>query len=128
MKQEYQDITSRIKQAPLWWDEAGVPRYEPFHPVLCNNIYAGQAALLEIACQQCGRAFLVACTDDWPSGPRLYRAIRRHSIAYGHPPHDPACPAGNRMTSDTVRVVQFWWWKGGKWQRVRKLEIRIDGE
>lgn len=29
MKQAYDDITSRLGN-PLWWDEAGCPRYVPF--------------------------------------------------------------------------------------------------
>jgi len=128
MKQEYRDITSRMRKPPLWWDEEGVPRYEPFRPDLCNNIYAEQAALLEIACQRCGRTFLVARTDDSPLGVRLHRAIRDHSIGYGDPPYDPACPAGNTMSSDTLCVMQFWCRKGLKWKRVPKLEIRIDRE
>lgn len=44
---------------PLWWDENGVPRFEPHHPRLCPDIYADQVALVQISCQGCGREFPV---------------------------------------------------------------------
>jgi hypothetical protein len=37
--------TWRLSEAPVWFDEAGVPRYEPFSPRLLNNICANEAAL-----------------------------------------------------------------------------------
>jgi len=35
------------------------PRFQPHHPDLCADIYADEVALLKIACQSCGREFLV---------------------------------------------------------------------
>jgi len=42
MHTEYADITSRLGE-PLWWDDVCAPRYEPFQPYLCNDIYADEA-------------------------------------------------------------------------------------
>ena len=129
MKQEYRDITSRIKEPPLWWDEEGVPRYEPFRPTMCGDIYAQQAVLLEISCQACHRRFFVAGTSRLPMARNpVVNVSSWRTSGYGDPPYDPDCPAGNTMTSETIRVVQFWRWKNGKWRRVRKLEVRLDGK
>jgi hypothetical protein len=57
--QPYLDLLLRLG-APLWWDENGVPRYEPFKPELTANIYAEFRCLIEIRCQGCQRVFPVA--------------------------------------------------------------------
>ena len=54
----YEDITKRIAEKPLWWDQNGVPRYEPFNPKMCD-IYADYGALSLIRCQGCGQDFAV---------------------------------------------------------------------
>jgi hypothetical protein len=63
MHQHYGDILKRIREPPQWFDDYGVPRFEEFSPQQLGNIYAREAALAEIACQECGRLFIVALTD-----------------------------------------------------------------
>ena len=119
MNQEYHDITSRLGK-PLWFDECGVPRYDPFTPRLCNDIYTDEAVLLEIACQGCYERFKVAMSRNQLERLRIAHArgeslvpaakgeaytlrdeIKDRTIHYGDPPHhdDPArcilakCPA-----------------------------------
>jgi len=58
--QSYNDIRDLTDKEPIWYDEFRVPRYTEFHPHDMNNIYASEAALIEVACQECGRKFLVA--------------------------------------------------------------------
>lgn len=113
MNQSYGDITDKLGE-PLWWDECGVPRYEPFTPGLCNDIYAEQAVLMKIACQGCGREFLVA--DSWskidavmsPSGTSLVDMVKNRTIHYGDPPNYGCCAAGPTMNCEDLEVVEFW--------------------
>jgi len=100
MHQSYEDITSKVPEAPQWWDQHGVPRYAPFAPRLCS-VYATQAVLLEIACQYCAMRFQVALDGDVlnPLGNPL-------TLRYGDPPrHD--C-VGDSMACDNLRIVEAW--------------------
>lgn len=139
MKQSYIDITKRISDPPRWWDEAGVPRYERFHPKWLNDIYAHEAALLLIACQNCGRRFRVAVSlygvERWhrvrdgsmKQSPSLARRILDNTIYYGDPPNTiNCCPGGATMSSESLKVLQYWR-KGNRkqlwdWVRHPKLE------
>src|SRR5690606_38100927 len=60
MLHDYKDIRRRIAQEPRWWDEHGVPRYDHFCPSIVADIYAEEAALVLITCQNCGHEFKVA--------------------------------------------------------------------
>jgi len=60
VKRHYSDIISRIAEPPTWFDENGTPRYGPFSPDLLPDIYAVQACLLLIRCQNCGTEFKVS--------------------------------------------------------------------
>lgn len=132
MKAYYGDIRSRIKDDVLWHDEYGVPRYEPFTPDACANIYAREAVLLGIECQGCGAEFMVAMTSDTMDAVRgertLASRIEDHSIHYGDPPNTGCCGAGPTMNSIPRAVLQFWKSTIGpaRWQRVGTLERRID--
>ena len=53
MDRNYLDISSRIAEAPTWFDECAVPRYCQFYPQYMANIYAREGVLVEIACQFC---------------------------------------------------------------------------
>ena len=122
MKQNYEDIRSKIADPPLWYDEAGCPRYYDFSPELVNNIYAEEAALLEIACQNCGKRFIVAVSTD--SFDRVFykqSLLRKEEISYGDPPNIGCCPTGPTMGSETREVLELWH-RGGKgfdWERVK---------
>jgi hypothetical protein len=128
MRQEYADIVSRLGP-PLWWDEYSAPRYEPFDPRMCNNIYASEACLLEIACQQCGETFMVAASSDKYSEaieghPAMSVEIRGGWIHWGDPPfHD--C-VGSTMNCEDLRVVEFWSRDRLDWQRVPELEVVLQ--
>lgn len=139
MKALYGDILSRIAEPPKWWDENGVPRYDEFNPDDTPSIYAREAVLYRVECQQCGRPFDVA--EDWSIGravllvtdSNLQDAIERSSLSwrtrqgllhYGDPPrHGGECTAGDTMNSVPRQVLQFW--RKGElmaWERVTELE------
>lgn len=137
MLAEYEDIRSRIAEAPQWFDSHGVPRYAAFHPKLSPNIYARQVVLLEIACQSCGERFRVemhSChMDQVMKRPTLIEAIEGEFIHYGDPPiHGDGC-AGNTMNCEDLRVLEFWKRDRFDWVRVPELErdlpdlAEIDG-
>ena len=60
MYSDYSDIIDRLG-VPLWYDEHGTPRYEPFHPRWADP-YMDYVALLDVECQWCGRHMQVAST------------------------------------------------------------------
>lgn len=129
MLPDYKDITSRLGQ-PLWYDRHGVPRYDPFHPDMCD-VYANYVAYMEIRCQACGKCFKVAVDRskyDW-----LERQVEFPSsdsegdFYYGDPPiHGDGC-AGNTMSCETLRILEFWVRDGSTgydWER--KTEFEFD--
>ena len=135
MLHHYEDIRSRIAEEPKWWDENGVPRYCDFSPQAVADIYARQAALVEIACQNCGQLFLVAMSQGMPFNPwtgkpveTLEEQVRRDGIHYGDPPNAGCCAAGPSMNCEDNRVVQFWRWRSAPlfdWERIPALEIPL---
>lgn len=116
MLADYADITSRIAEAPTWWDEHGVPRYGEPGPDMAADIYAEECALVLIACQSCRREFPVLFTRGMleralhPDGPTLRRLIEDGTIHYGDPPrHDwKDCGAGDTMNCLDLRVLSYW--------------------
>ena len=136
MRAAYTDITTRIAEAPKWWDENGVPRYSVFHPDDTPNIYAREAVLYEIECQECGQIFEVG--EDWSWWPgrevRLSEFAQKRLLHYGDPPRHgglTGCHAGDTMSSTPRRILQFWsMGEGlGEWRRVSELEgVRLDQE
>ncbi|MBX3528637.1 MAG: hypothetical protein KF904_20750 [Rhodoblastus sp.] len=156
MHNDYSDITSRIAEAPSWFDTNGVPRYGAFTPRALPDIYCDECALVEIACQDCGQRYKVAfssgqmdrlrnamrATADLTSIDRrpIATSIKKAEIGYGDPPnclHKDGC-AGATMTSDAVRVLEYWSRfdreapnqpaKTVGWTRDRSLEIDFPQE
>jgi hypothetical protein len=85
----HRDILDRLAEPPSWFDDHGVPRYEPFAPADLANIYADEAALAEVSCQGFGRQFRVALTGAFADrGLSLGDAIRLRRVEYpdGLPP------------------------------------------
>ncbi len=123
MKNCYSDILVRIPEAPLWWDENGVPRYDAFGPDAVADIYCCEAALVEIRCQNCGHPFEVAFSWYHHSGQSALSS--NPHLFYGDPPNMGCCEAGASMSSESVRVLQFWRKnrKTRNWERVPRLEI-----
>lgn len=114
----YADILSRIPEPPLWFDECAVPRYVPFAPNQCANIYAKEAVLVRIACQGCQQTFDVAFTSAAASEkippksdgtPLLLRDYIAHKeLHYGDPPNVECCAAGASMNSVPQTVLEYW--------------------
>jgi len=139
MRQEYADIKSRLGE-PLWYDENGTPRYEPFQPRLCSDIYAKEAALLLIECQACGETFEVAVVRSPFSAliilgvldsRTLAEDIESGSVHYGDPPAHDGCPAGPTMNCIDKAVLQYWRKREAapwEWERIRGLEGEIEEE
>jgi hypothetical protein len=129
MLRSYEDLTRRLG-VPLWYDDNGVPRYDPFRPDLCG-IYARFIALAEIACQACGDRFKVAferrnfASDKHPWVPIPESVNLLH---YGDPP--PHGCSGDTMNCLDLRVLEFWRRDGdplAAWRRDHDLEILMRG-
>ncbi|MDQ3933411.1 MAG: hypothetical protein M3340_02130 [Actinomycetota bacterium] len=125
MNHSYADIREKLGE-PQWWDENAVPRYCDFAPERCANIYALEAVLLEIACQDCGTPFLVAISRAEGAGMTLEQAVVASEIHYGDPPNAGCCGAGPTMNSVPRRVIEFWVRRRFEWFRSSDLERTID--
>jgi hypothetical protein len=128
MHHNYQDIISRIQQAPQWFDESAVPRYLPFGPDHVADIYADEAVLAEIACQSCARRFLVAMTSSTKrrlvyNHPPLREQVADQSLHYGDPPNVWCCSSGPSMNSEMLRIVEYWTRERFEWERKAELEV-----
>lgn len=135
MHHDYADIRDLILMAPFWFDEYAVPRYCEFHPSQLANIYASDAALAEIECQNCRTRFKVAFSrshiEDFLGDDRatLQTRVSDQSLHYGDPPNIGCCPSGPTMNSDMRRVLEFWTRRketSHEWQRDPALEITFD--
>ena len=124
MHQTYDDIKSRIQEEVSWYDQNGTPRYGKFTPKACPSIYTDQVILLRIACQQCGREFLVEMHAGW------FEELNPKKLHYGDPPsHNDDCIGGDTMNCNDIEVVEVWY--RGKstdfeWKRKSELEGLID--
>lgn len=134
MNHHYNDIRGLTTDEPQWWDENAVPRYCPFTPDATADIYAIEAVLLLIACQDCGHEFRVCMTTgsiDVFLGRRscsLADDITSDEIHYGDPPNAGCCPAGPTMNSIPRRVLEFWERPRIDWVRRPDLEREIACE
>jgi hypothetical protein len=108
MKQSYADIRENVSLPILWFDEAAVPRFAPFHPRLATNIYASEVALMEIECQSCGHPFLVAVSYERYAGTKIADDIKTREIHYGDPPNVDCCASGPSMNSVPKKVIEYW--------------------
>lgn len=122
MKPDYSDILNRLG-APVWWDEAGVPRYEEFSPEKTVRLGSDRAALLEIACQGCGEVFIVATSSNKES---FNEKAKLGKLGYGDPPVTSCCTIGPTMNSIPVKIIEFWQKDDRSWERRRDLEGPIE--
>ena len=120
MKENYNDILSRIKEEPLWHDANGAPRYDKFSPDMCPNIYTHKVGLFLISCQNCQKEFLVEMHGDM-FGDRSERPPSKWH--YGDPPIH-GC-AGDTMNCDDLKVVEFWVKEDFEWKRKKEFEGTI---
>jgi len=140
MRQPYRDVCDRIAEKPQWFDALGYPRYCAFAPSEVSNLYASEVALVEIACQNCDRRFLVAFTwSPFCRTPSLSARIKRrshwgepreHTMHYGDPPNVNCCSPGPVMNCVNLRIIEFWEQKGAiDWRRRIDLEVLLpEGE
>lgn len=145
MHEFYRDIRDRIPEDPIWFDEHAVPRYAPFSPGLCADVYAKEAVLLRILCQSCGYPMDVAVTCGYKyaiklgwwkreqelieaaiKGTYLVKEIQENTIHYGDPPYH-ACPGGGEtMNCVDVAVLQYWRNTALEWQRFPEYEVLLE--
>lgn len=124
----YNDIKSRIKEDPKWWDANGVPRYDKFHPELSCDIYAEEVVLVEIQCQDCRQRFMVEF--NWSSHRALFSGRPSPSLSespgllhYGDPPAHGCI--GDTMNCEDLMVVEFWQRNDFDWEERSDLEGRM---
>lgn len=122
MHSSYDDITSRIKDPVLWWDNGGVPRYDKFHPDACPCIYSRTVVLLRIMCQSCHEQFDVEMHSDV-----FNRMGPPKNLHYGDPPRHKCRGAGEVENCIDIAVLEVWT-KGDsyEWGRHPELEGLID--
>ena len=134
MHTDYNDIRSRIAEAPTWFDSNGTPRYGEFGPEACPDIYTDDVVLVEISCQCCAKKFLVEmhhCHLSHPSLDPMSAAIQAGTIHYGDPPSheiddlDMNC-FGESMNCVDLRVLQYWRrGTASPWERVPAMEVAL---
>jgi hypothetical protein len=122
VRSDYREIVDHFPTPPLWFNEDGVPRWVPFSPRECADIYADEVILMEIACQSCGHRFNVAMSHgrwDWSNGDVRAHPGWTEPPHYGDPPNIDCCPAGATMNSEHIRVIEWWVQPSavGEWQR-----------
>jgi hypothetical protein len=136
VRQPYYDILQLTDQEPVWYDEAGVPRFSKFEPGDCNDIYAQEVALVLLECQNCGRQMKCAVSLDiytYIDGREvqhtpLSETIKKGYSGYGVPPcweKGKSQCAGSTMTPEEIRVLEFWHRPNGEWERVPELELLL---
>ncbi|HIJ67457.1 MAG TPA: hypothetical protein HPP87_04610 [Planctomycetes bacterium] len=133
MKEAYRDILERISEEPKWYDANGCPRYGDFSPDKCPNIYAREAVLLRISCQECGRHFDVELHSDIYSrgmaeALRMWQDKAKRGDKNNWPPihyGDPPCHGcvGDTMNCNDERILEFWVKEDFDWKRMPELEI-----
>jgi len=128
MNQYFEDIIS-VMGKPKWFEDHGFPRYCEFSPSEVCNIYAKEVVYFLIACQSCGTLFKVAISSsgyDSKYNPHSFKEhILNKAIGYGDPPNMKCCGAGPTMSSDNVKVLEFWERPHFDWIRNSKYEIDL---
>jgi len=123
MHSNYEDILSRIEEKPSWYDANGAPRYGPFTPEMCPNIYAEDVVLLRIRCQACGQHFDVEMHDG-----DVFRPLPiPRGLHYGDPPAHGCALGGDTETCDDLMVLEVWRRMSvGDWRRCPSFEGPMD--
>ena len=99
----------RIKEEPLWYDNHGVPRYEPYHPMK-GGVYARISVLYTIECQDCAKKFDVC--SEWNYfwyGPEFKEPdldLFITQLHYGDPPNHGCI--GDTMNCVDLYVKEAW--------------------
>ncbi len=121
MNARYEDIISRIKEEPTWYDNNGTPRYGEFHPDKCPSIYSSHVGLFRILCQDCNKSFMVEMHSSiW--GFRAEHPPQKWH--YGDPPIH-GC-VGDTMNCFAIEVREFWTKESlREWERKEEFEGEI---
>lgn len=135
---EYHDLRSRLGE-PLWWDEAAVPRYDPFRPDALDGAH-DEVALVEIKCG-CGASWAAAMSSDEtdrfynPWSEPLSTRIEQGFLYWGSaPPGAHACGGGETVSVEVPRVLELWrkvvtpWHAPTAWLRVPALERTLPDD
>lgn len=112
MLPDYDDIFKAAGcgiESVYWWDQHGVPRFAPFHPMMLG-VYDRFAILAEIECQSCSRHLIVGYgTPQYTFFGSLFTYTIEEictDFRYGDPPrHD--C-VGDTMSSFPVAILEAW--------------------
>jgi hypothetical protein len=141
MKSNYYDILDITDKEPLWYDENGCPRFMPFSPELCPNIYADECILLLIRCQDCHKDFKAQMSYYGLRGgqsfqERVWRFMKDghkpmfSPLHYGDPPIH-GC-VGDTENCEDIKILEFWIRNRNngpfRWERAERFEIGIDTE
>ena len=126
MHRYYKDILSRISEQPKWFDEYAVPRYCDFEPNKCANIYTNECALVLIQCQACHHKFQVCFSEKPFSYGKIWKRIQSKEMHYGDPPNIECCAEGLAMTSESIRVLEYWKKVDYEWVRNSSFEINLE--
>lgn len=129
MLPNYQDVIEAAGRPPLWFTEAGVPRYADYHPTLLG-VYDEVAGLFLVACQYCQERFEVGAGTPRRSVARIMASdfeevsLQKFLADWtcGDPPRH-ACPGGGEtMSAVELGVLQAWERVGMAWVRQPLLE------
>ena len=107
MNRSYDDLLSLTDRKPSFFQSAGVPRWGAFRPQDSTGVYARECAIAEIACQACDTRFHVLF-ERGSGEPEIAERIGRSQLAYRDPPNVGCCASGPTMTSETLRVIEYW--------------------
>lgn len=120
MKASYEDITSRIQEAPKWYDANGTPRYGEFKPEMLPDIYANVCVLFQIRCQFCPKRFVVELHEiKGEPNFAIEGEIKNNSLHYGDPPsHECSGDSANCLDLFVIGYWELKFPKGslGKWR------------
>ncbi len=129
MRPDYGDIVEKAGR-PIWFDEAGVPRYGVFHPRRCLTPGVREAFLVGVRCDGCGQQFPVVVT--WAEQPGSLRLTGSggdlRALGYGLPPNIGCCRHGPEAPSITVALHEAWVLTAAKvWMQLDEAAVLVIG-
>jgi hypothetical protein len=126
LNRSYEDLFALTTVEPTFFQKGGVPRWGTFEPGRSTDVYAVEAATMEISCQGCDARFHVLMERRSHGEPKtLAERILDGSIHYGDPPNVGCCPSGPSMNSEPVRILGYWSRSDWQWKRDPSLEIEM---
>jgi len=108
MNRQYDDLLALTDRKPSFFQMGGVPRWEDFQPGSSTGVSTVDCAIAEISCQLCDTRFHVLMESSRSDKQTILEAIRAMTLAYRDPPNTGCCRAGPSMTSEMVRVLEYW--------------------